>query len=115
MWGVGRGLKIGSPRGRQGIRSSERRCPPSVARQVTAIVERSAARGGRLRTIEIVGRRYAIFRLPVSRAVVGILPAQKSAEIGNICVVKSFVSIPGSIPGSRAHIAKIELIEEQPV
>src|ERR1700730_12957462 len=91
----------------QRIRSIERRCLPSVARQVTAIIERSAPRGGRLRTIEIVGRRYAIFRLPVSRAVVGILPAQESAEIGNICVVKSFVSIPGSIPGSRAHITKI--------
>src|SRR5580700_7819869 len=98
----------------QRIRSIERRCLPSVARQVTAIVERSAPRGGRLRTIEIVGRGYAKFRLPVSRAVVGILPAQKSAEIGNICVVKSLVSIV-SIPGSRALIAKIDLVEEQPV
>src|SRR5580700_126418 len=104
-----------SPLCRQRIRSIERRCLPSVARQVTAIIERSSARGGRFRTIEIVGRHYAIFRLPVSRAVVGILSAQKSAEIGNICVVKSFVSIPGSIRSSRTLIAKIGLIEEQPV
>src|SRR5260370_3332956 len=102
MWGVGRGLKIGSPRGRQGIRSSERRYLPSVARQVTAIVERSAARGGRLRTIEIVGLRYAIFRLPFSRSVVGILPAPKPAEIVKIYVVESFVSIPLPTPQSRA-------------
>src|ERR1700677_3272139 len=103
-----------SPLCRQRIRFIEWRCLPSVARQVAAIVKRSAARGGRFRTIEIVGRRYAIFRLPVSRAVVGILPAQKSAKIGNICVVKSLVSIV-FIPGSRAIIAKIGLIEEQPV
>src|SRR5580658_11147097 len=103
-----------SPLCRQRIRLSERRCLPSISRQVTAIVERSAARCGRFRTIEIVGLGYAIFRLPVSRAVVGILPAQKPAEIGNICVVKSLVSIV-LIPGSRALIAKIDLVEEQPV
>src|SRR6202453_3061861 len=103
-----------SPLCRQRIRFIEWRCLPSVARQVAAIVERSAARGGRFRTIEIVGLRYAIFRLPVSRAVVGILPAQKSAEIGNVCVVKSLVSIV-FIPGSRALKAKFDLVEEQPI
>src|SRR5277367_1442603 len=91
--------KYRSPLCRQWIRSIERRCLPSVPRQVAAIVERSTARGGRFRAIENVGRRYAIFRLPVSRAVVGILPAQKSAEIGDICVVKSLVTIV-FIPGS---------------
>src|SRR6202050_688840 len=103
-----------SPLCRQWSRSIERPCLPSVASQRAAIVELSATRGGRFRTIEFVGRGYAIFRLPVSRAVVGILPPQNPAEIGNICVVKSLVSIV-LIPGSRALIAKIDLVEEQPV
>src|SRR5208282_650482 len=111
VFGLGMAAKNRSPLRSQRIRRIEGIGLPAVSRQIAAVIKSASRLRGGGGTVELVGGGYAELRLPLRRGEAGILGAEKSAEVGDIGIVKTFVAVAVGC----ALVALVDFVEEKSV